>query len=126
MKQSHSKLAETVWFALAQKTFPFVIFVLGSASGCFVISILKDNKVKGAENIGGILILVTLIGTFYSIMVLVKLKDDKTLSILDACAHVFYSWLIYFQFLPVVGTWLSKWAKQKARKQNPFVAQSEN
>ena len=124
-KQSYS-LAEAAWFSLAQKIIPLIVFVAGFIPILLLIGFLKDHKIKGVENIGGILILFTFIAAFYSKMVLFKLKEDGRLSIRDACAHVFYSWLIYFQFLPVIGTGLSNWARRKERNRNPFVVENEN
>ena len=115
------QIAESIWFALAHKLLPLLAFLVFAVPGFVLIAFLRGRKVSGAENYGGTIILLGLAAAFFIKVVLYTIKADKRLSFSDGCAVVFYSWLLYLHFVPILGAILSRWAEEKKARINPFI-----
>lgn len=120
------QLAESIWFSLAHKFLPLLAFCLFAVPGAILIEFLRSKKISGAENYGGIIILFGIAAAIFVKVVLFTMKANKRLLFMDACAEVFYSWVMYLHFIPVIGPILGKWAEARKARINPFTIQNEN
>lgn len=120
------QLAEFIWFSIAHKVLPLLAFFLFAVPGAFLIEFLRSKKISGAENYGGIIILVGIVAAIFVKVVLFTMRTNQRLSFMDACAEVFYSWILYLHFIPVIGPILEKWADARKARKNPFTIQNEN
>lgn len=119
------QLAESIWFSLAHKFLPLLAFGLFAIPSVILIEFLRNKKISGAENYGGIIILFGIAAAIFVKVVLFTMRANERLSFVDACAEVFYSWMLYLHFIPVIGPIIEKWAEAKKRRINPFIIQNE-
>jgi hypothetical protein len=120
------QIAESIWFPLAHKILPLIAFLIFAIPGVILIFFLKSHKVSGAENYGGVIILLGVPAGVFIKLVLYALKANQRLSFTDGCAEVFYSWMLYLHFVPVLGGMLAKWAEKKKAHVSPFVVKNED
>lgn len=119
------QIAESVWFSLAHKILPILAFLVFAVPGMVLIGFLRGRNVSGAENYGGVVVLLGLPAAFFIKLVLFNMSGDQGRSFGDACAEVFYSWILYLHFMPIIGTLLTRWAAAKRARRNPFVVRDK-
>lgn len=116
------KAVEGLWFVLAHKFLPVLIVFAGVVACLLVIDFLATATSKRtAQNIGGVIVLGSLVGAFFAKCVLHTLQDNPTYSVGDAIAEVFYSWLTLLHGLPLIGDYLRKRTLRRERQRNPFT-----
>ena len=118
--------AESVWFSLAHKLLPLTAFLVFAVPGGILIEFLRSKNISGAENYGGIIILLGIPAAVFVKFVLYVMRGNGGLSFMEASSEVFYSWMLYLHFIPIVGPILSRWAEARKARVNPFTAKNED
>lgn len=122
MKEPDLKLPERIWFPLAHKILPLLMVFAGVGVCLLVIEFLAPaTSERTAQNVGGVIVLGSLVAAFFAKCVLHSLQDKPTYSVGDAIAEVFYSWLTLLHGFPLFGDYLRKRTLRRESQRNPFT-----